>query len=106
MAPLDFTQLGSLEFAPADTATFRCLDLARAAGRTGGTLPCAMNAANEVAVAAFLAGKLDYLGIPWVVETVMDVHEVSSVESFTQLQEIDAWARSRARSACNERTKR
>ena len=106
VVPLDFTQLGSLEFAPADTATFRCLDLARAAGRTGGTLPCAMNAANEVAVAAFLAGKLDYLGIPWVVETVMDVHEVSSVESFTQLQEIDAWARSRARSACNERTKR
>ncbi len=106
VASLDFTQLGSLEFAPADTATFRCLDLARAAGRTGGTLPCAMNAANEVAVAAFLAGKLDYLGIPWVVETVMDVHEVSSVESFTQLQEIDAWARSHARSACNERTKR
>ena len=57
VAPLDFTQLGSLEFAAPDTGTFRCLALARAAGERGGTLPCVMNAANEVAVAAFLAGE-------------------------------------------------
>ena len=48
--PLDFTKLGSLEFAPADTETFRCLALARHAGETGGTLPCVMNAANEEGV--------------------------------------------------------
>lgn len=61
--PLDFTKLGTLEFAAPDTDTFRCLALARAAGERGGTLPCVMNAANEVAVAAFLAEEGSYLGI-------------------------------------------
>ena len=98
--PLDFTKLGSLEFAPADTDTFRCLALARHAGGVGGTLPCVMNAANEVAVAAFLAEQGSYLGIAECVETVMDVHErngVQRVESLEQLQELDAWARETAR---------
>ena len=53
--PLDFRTLGSLDFAAPDEKTFRCLALARHAGTVGGTLPCAMNAANEIAVAAFLA---------------------------------------------------
>ena len=96
VAPLDFTQLGSLEFAPADTDTFRCLALARAAGTRGGTLPCAMNAANEVAVAAFLAERGTYLGIAACVEAVMDAHDVQSVESLEQLEAVDAWARAKA----------
>ncbi len=94
--PLDFTKLGSLEFAPADTETFRCLALARHAGSVGGTLPCVMNAANEVAVAAFLAQRGSYLGIAECVEAVMEAHEaagVQRVESLEQLQELDAWAR-------------
>lgn len=98
--PLDFTKLGSLEFAPADTDTFRCLALARHAGTVGGTLPCVMNAANEVAVAAFLAKQGSYLGIAECVEAVMDAHEregVQRVESLEQLQELDAWARETAR---------
>ena len=97
--PLDFTKLGSLEFAPADTDTFRCLALARHAGGVGGTLPCVMNAANEVAVAAFLAQRGSYLGIAECVEAVMEAHEaagVQQVESLEQLQELDAWARSTA----------
>ncbi len=97
--PLDFTKLGSLEFAPADTDTFRCLALARHAGSVGGTLPCVMNAANEVAVAAFLAERGSYLGIAECVEAVMETHEeagVQQVESLEQLQELDAWARSTA----------
>ena len=97
--PLDFTKLGSLEFAPADTDTFRCLSLARHAGSVGGTLPCVMNAANEVAVAAFLAESGSYLGIAECVEAVMEAHEaagVQQVESLEQLQELDAWARSAA----------
>ena len=97
--PLDFTKLGSLEFAPADTDTFRCLALARHAGGVGGTLPCVMNAANEVAVAAFLAESGSYLGIAECVEAVMEAHEaagVQQVESLEQLQELDAWARSAA----------
>ena len=98
--PLDFTKLGSLEFAPADTDTFRCLALARHAGTVGGTLPCVMNAANEVAVAAFLAEQGSYLGIAECVEAVMAAHEregVQRVESLEQLQELDAWARETAR---------
>ena len=95
--PLDFTKLGSLEFAEPDVETFRCLALARQAGMTGGTLPCAMNAANEIAVAAFLAGEGSYLGIAECVEAVMEEHDVQSVESIEQLLEIDAWARACAK---------
>ncbi len=100
VAPLDFRTLGSLEFAAPDTETFRCLALAREAGRTGGTLPCAMNAANEVAVAAFLAEEGTYLGIAACVEAVMEAHAaegVQQVESLGQLEEVDAWARAKAR---------
>jgi len=96
--PLDFTKLGSLEFAEPDTETFRCLALAREAGIQGGTLPCVMNAANEIAVAAFLAGEGTYLGIAECVEAVMGMHDVQSVESIDQLLEIDAWARGKAKS--------
>ena len=94
--PLDFTKLGSLEFAAPDTDTFRCLALARHAGATGGTLPCVMNAANEIAVAAFLADGIGYLDIVRCVEAAMDAHErdgVQRVESLDQLEEIDRWAR-------------
>lgn len=96
--PLDFRMLGSLEFAAPDTETFRCLALARKAGSIGGTLPCAMNAANEVAVAAFLEECCSYLGIAEVVEATMDACKVESVQSIEQLIEVDAWARSFARS--------
>lgn len=94
--PLDFTKQGSLEFAAPDTDTFRCLALARHAGATGGTLPCVMNAANEIAVAAFLADGIGYLDIARCVEAAMDAHErdgVQRVESLDQLEEIDRWAR-------------
>lgn len=96
--PLDFRTLGTLEFAAPDTETFRCLALARMAGTRGGTLPCAMNAANEIAVAAFLEERCSYLGIAEVVEATMDACKVESVESIDQLGEVDAWARSFARS--------
>ena len=95
--PLDFTKLGSLEFAAPDTDTFRCLALARMAGQRGGTLPCAMNAANEIAVAAFLSGEGSYLGIAECVEAVMEAHDVQPVESIEQLLAVDAWARETAR---------
>lgn len=94
--PLDFRTLGTLEFAAPDIDTFRCLALARYAGECGGTLPCAMNAANEVAVAAFLAGRGSYLGIAGTVEAVMEAHEregIQEVTSLEQLEAVDAWAR-------------
>ena len=90
---LDFRKLGSLEFAEPDVETFRCLALARQAGETGGTLPCAMNAANEVAVAAFLAEQCSFLDIPACVESVMEQTAVEHVESIEQLVEVDAKTR-------------
>ncbi|MGN0301916.1 MAG: 1-deoxy-D-xylulose-5-phosphate reductoisomerase, partial [Anaerotardibacter sp.] len=95
--PLDFRKLGSLEFEAPDTETFSCLALAFKAGSIGGTLPCVMNAANEIAVAAFLAEQCPYLGIAEVVEKTMDAATVEAVESIDQLMEVDAWARDYAR---------
>ena len=100
--PLDFRTLGTLEFDAPDTETFRCLALARQAGSTGGTLPCAMNAANEIAVGAFLEERCSYLGIAQIVENTMDACKVESVESIEQLLEVDAWARSYARALLKE----
>ena len=99
--PLDFRALGSLEFEAPDLETFRCLALAIEAGTTGGTLPAVMNAANEVAVAAFLAEQIPYLGIADLVERAMN-HAVreGSVKEATSIEEllaIDAETRVYAR---------
>lgn len=99
--PLDFRTLGSLEFEAPDLGTFRCLALAIEAGTTGGTLPAVMNAANEVAVAAFLAEQIPYLGIAELVEHAMNyaVREgsVQAATSIDQLLAIDAETRVYAR---------
>lgn len=99
--PLDFRTLGSLEFEAPDLETFRCLALAIEAGTTGGTLPAVMNAANEVAVAAFLAEQIPYLGIAELVERAMNhaVREgsVQAATSIDQLLVIDAETRVYAR---------
>ncbi|MBS6248880.1 MAG: 1-deoxy-D-xylulose-5-phosphate reductoisomerase [Eggerthella sp.] len=99
--PLDFRTLGSLEFEAPDLETFRCLALAIEAGTTGGTLPAVMNAANEVAVAAFLDEQIPYLGIAELVERTMNravrkgsVKEATSIE---ELLAIDAETRVYAR---------
>lgn len=99
--PLDFRTLGSLEFEAPDLETFRCLALAIEAGTTGGTLPAVMNAANEVAVAAFLTEQIPYLGIAELVERTMN-HAVrkGSVKEATSIEEllaIDAETRVYAR---------
>lgn len=87
--PLDFRTLGSLEFEAPDLETFRCLALAIEAGTTGGTLPAVMNAANEVAVAAFLDEQIPYLGIAELVERAMN-HAVreGSVKEATSIEEL------------------
>jgi 1-deoxy-D-xylulose-5-phosphate reductoisomerase len=101
---LDLTQLGSLDFQPPDPDSFRCLTLALAAGRTGGTMPAAMNAANEVAVAAFLAGECGFLDIESVVEGVMSEHDVERLDSIEQVEAVDSRARVRAASLLAERS--
>lgn len=93
---VDFRTLGSLTFAAPDMDSFRCLALAEEAGRAGGTMPCVLNAANEVAVDAFLHDRVGFTDIPRVVEACMDAHERDQVRSIAQLRDIDAWARARA----------
>ena len=92
-AACDFTTLHSLEFMDPDVQTFRCLALALEAGRAGGTLPCVMNAANEVAVAAFLKDACRLTDIDAAVEHTMEALGSQPVESLEQLEELDARAR-------------
>jgi len=93
---LNLAEVGSLTFLPLDRDAFPALDLAYRAGAMGGTFPAAMNAANEVAVMAFLEGKIDLNGVPEVATRVVDEHEPASVVSLVTLERADAWARRRA----------
>jgi 1-deoxy-D-xylulose-5-phosphate reductoisomerase len=96
LPPVDFTSLGSLTFESPDLEAFPCLTLALAAGRRGGTMPAAMNAANEVAVAGFLDGTLRFGDIPRIVESVMSAHDAFEPGSIDDVEAVDAWARSEA----------
>jgi 1-deoxy-D-xylulose-5-phosphate reductoisomerase len=93
VAPLDLAAIGSLTFEPVDDDAFPCLRLAREAARAGGTAPCVMNAANEVAVHAFLGGRLDFLGIPAVIEETLERLPAAPVHAFESLYEADREAR-------------
>ena len=94
---LDLTELASLEFFKPDLEVFRCLKLALEAGRAGGTLPCVMNAANEVAVDYFLKGACKLNNIDECVEHTLSSFECEPVTSIEQLEDIDNRARSVAR---------
>jgi 1-deoxy-D-xylulose-5-phosphate reductoisomerase len=93
IAPLDFSQGLVLEFEPPDLETFPLLGLARRAGEQGGTFPCAFNAANEVAVAAFLDGSLPFLGIAATVEETLAAVEGAPARDLDDLVAADAAAR-------------
>jgi 1-deoxy-D-xylulose-5-phosphate reductoisomerase len=95
---LDLARVGTLSFEPPDLETFSCLVLAREAAIAGGTAPCVLNAANEVAVHAFLGGRLRFLDIPAVIERVLEACAADPVRSFEDLYEADAEARAAARS--------
>jgi 1-deoxy-D-xylulose-5-phosphate reductoisomerase len=95
--PLDLAALGSLTFEAPDEDAFPCLRLAREAARAGGTAPCAMNAANEVAVQAFLDGEMAFTGIPEVIERTLEAHEPVPIHHFNVLYGADAEAREIAR---------
>ncbi len=101
---VDWRTSEPLTFAAPDTDAFRCLELALEAGRTGGTLPCAMNAANEVANEAFRRGQCGFWDIDGVVETVMNATNVEPLTSFAQVAEVDALARMRAEEALRSRS--
>ena len=101
---IDWSRLGTLTFEPPDTEAFPCLALAYAAARTGGGAPTVLNAANEVAVAAFLDGRLSWRGIAEVVGEVTAAHTPGNLEKVEDVTEADAWARARARTSVERRS--
>jgi 1-deoxy-D-xylulose-5-phosphate reductoisomerase len=98
--PLDLAQVGSLTFEPVDDEAFPCLQLARDAAAAGGTAPCVLNAANEIAVHAFLNGELPFLGIAEVIEQTLAALPERPVRHFSDLYAADAEAREQARELC------
>jgi 1-deoxy-D-xylulose-5-phosphate reductoisomerase len=90
---LDLAEVGSLTFEPPDVDAFPCLRLAREAAEAGGTGTCVLNAANEVAVHAFLGDRLDFMGIPAVIERTLEQLPAKRVHSFDTLYKADADAR-------------
>ena len=100
--PLDLAGGLTLEFGPPDLETFPALVLARSAGEAGGTYPCAFNAANEVAVEAFLQARLPFLGIPEIVAATLEAVDGAPARDLDDLLGADAVARRAARSALAE----
>ena len=101
--PLDPTALRGLEFTPLAQERFPAYALALAAGRTGGTAPCVLNGADEVAVGAFLDGAITLGQVPEIIDRVLGAHRPANVESVEQLERVDEWARSAARAAVSAR---
>jgi 1-deoxy-D-xylulose-5-phosphate reductoisomerase len=93
---LDLAALGRLDFEPPDEDAFPCLRIARETAAAGGTAPCVMNAANEVAVAAFLNGRIRFTGIPELIERALADVQAAPVGHFADLYRADAEARERA----------
>jgi 1-deoxy-D-xylulose-5-phosphate reductoisomerase len=93
LRPLDLAELGALTFERPDLDAFPALRIAREAAAAGGTGPCVLNAANEVAVHAFLGGRLGFMGIPAVIEETLERVGAGAVHSFDSLYEADARAR-------------
>jgi 1-deoxy-D-xylulose-5-phosphate reductoisomerase len=94
---LDLVAVGCLHFEKPDTARFPCLDLARGALEQGGAMPCALNAADEIAVEAFLSRGLPFSGIPRVIERVMKQTPQVQLNSIDDVLACDSEARRRAR---------
>ena len=93
LPPLDLTQLAKLEFYAPDTDRFPCLAFAYQALRAGGTMPAVLNAANEVAVAAFLASQIRFVEIPRLISAACAAHEPQPATSLESVLAADQWAR-------------
>lgn len=94
---LDLFAMKRLTFYPPDMDAFPCLALAYRAARMGGTMPAVLNAANETAVEAFLAGRLGFTDIPKLIARVMDAHELAAADTVEEIRQADRWARGAAR---------
>lgn len=104
LPPLDLTKLASLNFEEPDPERFSCIALAYRALRTGGTLPAAMNAANEEAVHAFIDERIGFSDIPRIIGEVMDLHETAPVSDLESVLKADANARLLARQSIDRLT--
>jgi 1-deoxy-D-xylulose-5-phosphate reductoisomerase len=93
---VDLGEVGTLEFEPVDHSRFPCVNLAWEAGAAGATYPAALNAANEEAVNAFLAGLVPFPTIPGIIESVLSDHSPVEAGDADAVMEVDAWARARA----------
>jgi 1-deoxy-D-xylulose-5-phosphate reductoisomerase len=99
---LDLTRCGRLDFLEPPRDRFPCLGLAYRALRGEGSLPVVLNSANEVAVGAFLDGKLGFTSIPRVIERTLDAHQIADVDTLAVVRRVDAWAREHARHVARE----
>ncbi len=97
LPPLDLCRLGMLSFEAPDHERFACLNLAYEALRRGGTAPAVLNAANEVAVEAFLDGQIAFLDIPELIRVTLENHQATPLEHIDQVLRADRWARTEAR---------
>ncbi len=93
---LDLAAIGKLTFHKPDHGRFPCLGLGYEALRTGGTMPATLNAANEIAVAAYLDGGIGFLDIPEVIRSTMEAHRTQDVTNLEQALEADRWAREKS----------
>ena len=99
---LDLTRAGRLEFHAPAHDRFPCLGLAYRALKAGGTVPVVLNAANEVAVASFLEGRLGFTSIPTVIERTMNAHQPESVSTVELIRRVDGWAKAHAEACAGE----
>jgi 1-deoxy-D-xylulose-5-phosphate reductoisomerase len=99
---LDLCQVEKLTFYPPDRARFPALDLATRALTTGETMPAVLNAANEIAVHAYLRGQLRFTEIPKIVEETMETHDVQRVQTVDDVLKADQWSREKARNLIEE----
>ena len=97
LSPLDLSQTGGLTFFPPDPERFPCLRLAYRSIEIGETMPAILNAANEIAVNAFLEGSLKFTDVPLLLQRVMEEHEVKSVHTIEDILRADQWARERSK---------
>ena len=99
--PLELTQQGELSFLPVDSKRFPALRLAYAALKEGGTMPVALNASNEVAVAAFLERRIGFRDIHRIIDKTMQGHAPQRPKEIDAILEVDRWAREKASSLIN-----
>jgi len=102
LPPLELDQMGTLTFEKPDLEKFRCLGLALKAAEIGGSMTTVLNGANEIAVEAFLGGKIGFLDIPGLIEKTMEAHQKQAIDNLETVLASDRWARDKAKEVLNK----